>query len=218
MEDRSEWSEARDLDGLTERRPEAVRAWFSSYFAVVHGFVRRRVASCPSLADDVTQDTFLAALGHIREFDPNRGAMLPWLTYIARNCARKALRHAGGEGSIAHEGVAEAGTYPDLAAAPLPEDLLDRGETADRVHAALSALAPHHQRVLESHYLLDRPLIQIATAEGISVAATKSLLHRARIAFKTAFEAVGDLGGRGTTTRGPADRRAGDTTEGVYGR
>ena len=189
---RGEKSETLDLGRLGERRPEDIRIWFESYFAVVHGFVCRRVATCPDLADDVTQDTFLVALRHIHEYDPDRGAMLPWLTYIARNCARKALRRARLVGAV---GIDEAGAgegFPDLDAGPLPEELLARAEMVDRVHGALSALAPHHQRVLENHYFLELPLKQIASAEATTVAAVKSLLHRARLAFKAAFEGSGD--------------------------
>jgi RNA polymerase sigma-70 factor (ECF subfamily) len=180
-----------DLRRLKERRPDDIRIWFESYFAVVHGFVRRRVATYPDLADDVTQDTFLVALRHIHEYDPDRGAMLPWLTYIARNCARKALRRARLVDTVdtAEVGVGEG--FVGLDAGPLPEELLARDEVVDRVHAALSALAPHHQRVLESHYFLEQPLKQIASAEATTVAAVKSLLHRARLAFKAAFEAGG---------------------------
>lgn len=195
-----------DLGRLRQRRPEAVRAWFETYFAVVHGFVRRRVATCPGLADDVTQDTFLVALRQIRDFDPDRGAMLPWLTYIARNCARKALRGARREDSVDLDG-AGVDAYPDLAADRLPEDLLDRAETVDRVHAALSALAPHHQRVLESHYLLGQPLADIADAGATTVPAVKSLLHRARLAFKAAFEAVGRSAERASNEETRSTRR-----------
>jgi RNA polymerase sigma-70 factor, ECF subfamily len=216
MKSRVDGSAALELGRLKERRPEAVRAWFECYFAIVHGFVRRRVAACPSLAEDVTQDTFLVALRQIEEFDPDRGAMLPWLTYIARNCARKALRSVRPEEAVEHDGGVEG--YPDLAAGPLPEDLLGRAETADRVHAALSALAPHHQRVLESHYLLDLPLTQIASAEATTVAAVKSMLHRARLAFKDAFEAVAEPAERTTAWRSPADRRSDDAREGAHDR
>lgn len=185
-------AQAIDLRRLAERRPEDIRLWFESYFAVVHGFVRRRVARYPDLADDVTQDTFLVALRHIHEYDPDRGAMLPWLTYIARNCARKALRRARpvGTADIAEVEVGEG--FLGLDTGPLPEEMLARDEVVDRVHAALSALAPHHQRVLESHYFLEQPLKQIARGDSVTVGAVKSLLHRARLAFKDAFEAGGD--------------------------
>lgn len=197
-----------DLERLQRRQPEAVRAWFQAYFAVVHGFVRRRVATCPGLADDVTQDTFLVALRRIRDFDPDRGAMLPWLTYIARNCARKALREVRAADSVDLDlDGAGVETYPDLAADRLPEELLDRAETVDRVHAALSALAPRHQRVLESHYLLGQPLADIADAGATTVPAVKSLLHRARLAFKAAFEAVGSVRGSAANGTCPAESR-----------
>jgi RNA polymerase sigma-70 factor (ECF subfamily) len=182
-----------DLDRLRERRPEAIEAWFASYVAVVHGFVRRRVAVCPDLADDVTQDTFLAALRQIENFDPERGAMLPWLTYIARNCARKALRErARIVGFMDGANDPAVSHYPPMDDAPLPDELLMRDETVERVHAALASISSPHQRVLERYYVLQQPLKQIARDETTTVGATKSLLHRARLAFKAAFEAGAD--------------------------
>jgi RNA polymerase sigma-70 factor (ECF subfamily) len=176
-----------DLGGLAARRPEAVTRWFETYFDVVHGFVRRRVARRPDLADDVAQETFLVALGRIAEYDPERGAMLPWLTYIARNCARKALRRqARLVGAIEEE---TSGGYPPLDAGPLPEELLERAETVDRVHDALAHLAAVQQHLLESHYVLQQSLKEIAVREDTTVSAVKSRLHRARLAFKAAFEA-----------------------------
>ncbi len=177
-----------DLGRLAARQPDAVTRWFESYFDVVHGFVRRRVARRPDLADDVAQEAFLVALSRIADYDPERGAMLPWLTYIARNCARKALRHqARLVGAIEEEA---SGGYPPLDACPLPEELLDRAATVDRVHDALAQVAPAHQHLLESHYVLQQPLKEIAVREDTTVSAVKSRLHRARLAFKAAFEAL----------------------------
>ena len=182
-----------DLDRLRERRPEAIEAWFASYSGLVHSFVRRRVAACPELTDDVTQDTFVAALRQIESFDPQRGAMLPWLTYIARNCARKALRErAHIVGSVDSSDAPAVGLCPQLDQAPLPDELLMRDETLDRVHAALASLSPPHQRVLEHYYILQHPLEKIARDETTTVGAVKSALHRARLAFRTAFEAGAD--------------------------
>ena len=117
--------------------------------------------------------------------------MLPWLTYIARNCARKALRRARHAGTVDITEAEASEGFPDLDAGPLPEELLVRSETVDRVHAALSALAPHHQRVLEDYYFLEQPLKKIAGTEATTIAAVKSLLYRARLAFKAAFESGG---------------------------
>jgi RNA polymerase sigma-70 factor (ECF subfamily) len=185
---RDELAGGLDFARLAERHPDAVRIWFERYFDIVHGFVRRRVARDPDLTDDVTQETFLVALRRIGEYDPERGAMLPWLTYIARNCARKALRHRARFADTVDEGTGAGEGHAAIDEAPLSEELLTRAETADRVHDAFARIAPQHQRLLESHYILRQPLKQIALEEDTTVSAVKSQLHRARLAFKSAFE------------------------------
>jgi RNA polymerase sigma-70 factor (ECF subfamily) len=191
-----------DLEQLRQRNPSAIETWFAAYVRAVHGFVRGRVAACPDLADDVTQDTFLTALRQIEDYDPDRGAMLPWLTYTARNCARKALRQRArivGSVDAAEPSLAEL--HQPLDTAPLAEELLMREETLERVHATLSCLSPAHQRILESRYILQQSLDEIAATQATTVAAVKSRLHRARLAFKARFEAGTDLEREATSMR-----------------
>ena len=80
----------------------------------------------------------------VNEAPSTVGAMLPWLTYIARNCARKAVRRARltATADIDRAGAGEG--WPALDAGPLPEELLARADTVDRVHWALATLAPPH--------------------------------------------------------------------------
>jgi RNA polymerase sigma-70 factor (ECF subfamily) len=120
--------------------------------------------------------------------------MFPWLTYIARNAIRKALRQSRRHVSV--EALWDAvdermlAGFRALRDAPLADEWLARQETADLVRMALSQIPPQYQRSLEQHYFYDRTLKQAAEIDGTSEGAAKVRLHRARLAFKAAFESI----------------------------
>jgi RNA polymerase sigma-70 factor (ECF subfamily) len=146
------------------------------------------------LAGDVAQETFVTALETIDRFDPRRGDMFPWLTHIARNCIRKILRRRGRDSvlpdfwdTVDHKLTgAIAGIGSDI----FPEALLARKETAELVRMALTNLPLRYQTALRRRYFEELSLHEIAALEGINEGAVKVLLHRARLAFRTAFETI----------------------------
>ena len=54
----------------------------------------------PALADDVTQDVFVAVIRDAHRFEPGRAAVPAWLCGIARNFVRRRLATARGAASI----------------------------------------------------------------------------------------------------------------------
>lgn len=186
----------RQLQSLRRREPRAVERWFLQHADALYTFVYYRVNRDETLAEDVVQETFLTALGKIEAFDPERGAMLPWLTYTARNCIRAALRRRGllktvGDSWDRIDGRLAA-AFKELDSAPLPDELLERRETAELVQMALANIPEKYRTALRGHYCGNRSLEQIAAAEGTTASAVKSLLHRARLAFKAAFQTIAD--------------------------
>jgi RNA polymerase sigma-70 factor (ECF subfamily) len=192
--DESGWTEQRvDVEGLRQGRPDAVEGWFASFSDPIYSFIFYRVGKDRPLAEDIAQETFLTALESISRYDPSRGEMFPWLTYIARNNSRKALRHAR-----RHVGVGRLWDDVDssffaglqrLNGAALPDAVLERQETAELVRLALSQLAPRYQDLLRAHYFAEAT-IPSADPKAPSPGAARVRLHRARLAFKTAFEAA----------------------------
>ncbi len=184
------------MAALRARQPQAVEEWFREYADAVYTFAFYRVGKDPELATEVVQDTFVSALSRIEEYDPRRGLMLPWLTYRCRNSIRKALRQRKGGDALA--GFWEEtdrrllAAYRQLATAPLPGDVLCQQETKELVHLTLASIPGNYQEVLTQHYLEQRSLKDIAASHGLSEGAIKSLLHRARLAFKTAFVTFAD--------------------------
>jgi len=49
------------------------------------------ISGSPAIADDVTQDTFLALIHDAGRYKPDRAAVVPWLLGIARNHVRRSL-------------------------------------------------------------------------------------------------------------------------------
>lgn len=184
------------MQALRGRQPRAVEQWFREYADAVYTFALYRVGKDPDLAEEVVQDTFVTALSQIEKYDPRRGMMLSWLTYGCRNSIRKTLRRRKGGDALA-DVWEEAdrrllAAYRQLATAPLPEDVLHQQETKELVQLTLANIPGNYHQVLAQHYLEQRPLRDIAASHGLSEGAIKSLLHRARLAFKTAFVTFAD--------------------------
>lgn len=183
-----------DVDALRRRRPDAVSAWFDAYADPLYAFVLYRVGRNVDLAAEITQETFTSALVRIQDFDPDRGEMLPWLTYMARNAIRKALRQQ----SRTRTGLEPwrqldrrtAAALGDLEAAPLPDEIVEREETAEMVRSALSTLSARYQRALRQRYFSQLSVREMAEHEKLSEGAVRVLLHRARRAFQEAFEGL----------------------------
>jgi RNA polymerase sigma-70 factor, ECF subfamily len=183
-----------DFQRLRRREKEEVVRWFDTYSDPVYGFIFYRAGRDADLAGDVAQETFATALETIHRFDPSRGEMFPWLTHIARNCIRKHLRRKSRNSALPdfwntvdHQ-LTKAIT--DLNSNILPEELLEKKETAELVRIALTNLPLRYQVTLRRRYFEDMSLQEMAAYEGSSEGAMKVLLHRAREAFRTAFETI----------------------------
>jgi RNA polymerase sigma-70 factor (ECF subfamily) len=194
-----------DLRLLRRRDPTAVARWFEAHVDPLYTFVFYRVGRDEESAADVVQETLLAALRKIEDYDERRGAMLPWLTYLSRNHIRSARRRRSRSTQVGTD-WAEVDrrllrAYAGLSATPLPDEILERQETAELVQMALSNLPESYRLALRQHYCEQRSLAEIARAREITEGAVKSLLHRARQAFKAAFETIATSLGPATPVR-----------------
>lgn len=184
-----------DFHRLRQREKVEVARWFERFADPVYGFIFYRVGRDADLAADVAQETFVTALETIDRFDPDRGEMFPWLTHIARNCIRKALRQRSKDSFLPDfwetidrlltKAVADRGNI-------VLAEQLERKDTAELVRMALTNLPFRYQVTLRRHYFEELSLHEIAALEGSSEGAIKVLLHRARQAFRTAFQGISD--------------------------
>jgi len=150
----------------------------------LYGFVFPLVRGDTQAVADVFQDTWLDAISHIGQFDPQRGELRSWLFGIARRRValhwRKRLARSG-------TAVAARADIPveDLDGAVVPDDVIEHLEQAAVVQASLLALPPERRQVLVDKYVDELSVAQIAARTGKSSKAVESLLSRARGQFRT---------------------------------
>jgi RNA polymerase sigma-70 factor, ECF subfamily len=183
-----------ELRAAQEGDRQAIARFYDAHVDGLYSFVFYRVGRDASLAEDVVQETFTLALSKQTDYDPSRGSLGSWLTVMSRNVIRDYMR--------AHRRTDQlqatweridatlAQTFASMAERPLPGDVLERAETRDLVHMAVANLPDQYRKVLTRKYVDGESLETLAKDLGISVDATKSLLARARRAFR---ETLGTL-------------------------
>lgn len=147
----------------------------------VYGYLLSRCGRVP-LAEDLTAETFLAAVDAVRREDPPP-LTTPWLIGVARHkLADHWRRQAREERHLSAVGWDEAP----------PADPWDQHVDAVRARQVLDDLAPQHRAALTLRYLDDLPVPEVADILERSVHATEGLLVRARAAFRRAYQAGED--------------------------
>lgn len=146
----------------------AFRDIYDEAMPEVYRYVFRRCGGIRSLAEDLTQETFLAVVRTGRAEE----ATLPWLIGIARN---KLLEHWRRERREASR-LARRAALRDESSAPPPD--------ASTVVDALALLPPVHRLAITLRYFDDLPVAEVAEVLGKSVHATESILARARAALR----------------------------------
>jgi RNA polymerase sigma-70 factor (ECF subfamily) len=185
----------RELRDAGKGDADAIGRFYDAHVDGLYAFVFYRVGRDAALAEDVVQNTFALAIERAGDYDPVRGSIGAWLTTLSRNVIRDHLRaHRRADELVATWDRIDhslAQVYQALADEPLPGDVLARAETRDLVNMAIAHLPEQYRRVLARKYVDGEALETLAGELGISVDATKSLLARARRAFRDTFAALG---------------------------
>jgi RNA polymerase sigma-70 factor, ECF subfamily len=175
-------------------QPAAIEQLFDQHADALYAFAFFRVGRDATLAEDIVQETLSLALAKTAEFDASRGSVAAWLINMSRNVIRDHVRQhrRGSQLAATWEKIdlSLSQVFAAMAEQPLPGDVLDRQETRDLVHMAIANLPPQYRTVLLRKYIDDASMTVVAQELGISEDATKSLLARARRAFRDAFFAI----------------------------
>ena len=142
-------------------------------------FIRRKIH--PALAEELTQKTVFDAIKKRDTYDAAKGTCEQWLFTIAKNNLALEMRQR----AIREKPDSDMLKYLEaIDTAPLPDEMLERKETAELVTAALSQIDDKLQAVLKGKYLQNLSARQIGKKMRLSEKAVHNLLYRGRIALK----------------------------------
>lgn len=134
-------------------------------------------------AEDLAQETFLAAYRHLPRFDSTKGTFAAWILTIARRLSLNGLEKS------APAIMAEPPEVEDLENLR-PDRMASRQEAFRALDAALAELSPDHRRAFALAEIEELPHAEIAVIEGISVGTVKSRVSRAKEALRSRLAAV----------------------------
>lgn len=158
----------------------AFRAFYDHALPRVFGYLVSRCGGDSSAAEELAQETFVAAIRERRSFD-GRSDSMTWLIAIARHkLADRFRRQEREERRRLRFTIREVEVDPDAGAWRSTDERVD-------IVGALAALPAMQRAVLVLHYADGLPVRDIATQLAKTDGAVESLLTRAREAFRKAY-------------------------------
>lgn len=155
---------------------------FTALYRRHQGFVYRfalLMSGAASIAEEVTQEVFLALMCEARRYDPARGALPPYLCGIARNHVRRLMERERLYVSLAEEVEAGEGVLlTSLTTGDDPFGNCTRNEVIKLVRQAVLALPAHYREVVVLCDFQELSHAEAALALDCPVGTVNSRLHR----------------------------------------
>ena len=152
---------------------QAFELVYRRYHQAVYRFARAMTGR-PDVAEDVTQEVFIALLNELPRYDPARAGFTTYLYGIARNLSRDHWRRAQRRLVLETIGLESRRSGDD------PFHLLDGTQTAAQVRRAVRALPLRYREVIILCDLHGLAYAEAALVVRSSVSAVRARLHRAR--------------------------------------
>jgi RNA polymerase sigma-70 factor (ECF subfamily) len=155
---------------------EAMAALYRRHGGLVYRFTRQ-MSRNDAIAEEITQEVFLALLTQMDRFDAARGALPTWLCGIARRQLWKYLERSNDAAlfDFDEESAAELQCPSDG-----PVELLLRREAVAAVRAGMDELPPALREVVILCALEEMSYEQAAKVLAVPVGTVRSRLHRAK--------------------------------------
>jgi RNA polymerase sigma factor (sigma-70 family) len=181
----------RELRLLQKGDSCTIERWFDSCAGTLYTFIFYRVDKNHSKALDVVQETLLTALQQIEQYNPEHGSMFDWLAQLSEDHIKKSVASENSPVPLRkmctkiEESLLNA--YRKIATEPLPDEVIERQETAELVQTTLVNIPADYRDVLKEYYYGLKSLKEIAHSVGLKEADIEAILYSARKVFKGAF-------------------------------
>ncbi len=154
---------------------EAYRRFFREYFPRLRAYARQLTQHNEALADDVTQETFLRVVRHIRPIH-SAEELWCWLVLLLRCAFLDAVRKESRHRALLNTYQVDA----EIQSSPSRNTIAGH----EALTAALHRLRHRERRLLVAKYHEDQSYDAIARQHGLSAKAVESRLGRIRAKLK----------------------------------
>lgn len=147
-----------------------------------------------SIAEDVTQEVFLALIREAHRYDPARGPLSAYLYGIARHQVLRCVERDRSYVPLVEE--SEEGEEVTLTPLIAPDDPLNdcaRGEVVKRVRQAVLALPPRYREVVVLCDFQEMSYAEAAVVLGCALGTINSRLHRGHALLLEKLRGAGKL-------------------------
>lgn len=136
----------------------------------------------PAVADDVTQDVFVAVIRDAARFEAGRSSVTAWLCGIARNYVRRRFAQPEAEPLDAEDSESGPAVTPD----PLGD--LTQARELEALRRAVLSLPMRYREAVVLCDLHEMAYADAAEALGCAVGTVRSRLHRGRALLATKMQ------------------------------
>jgi len=169
-------------DRLVERIGNGDREALARLFALEAArliAIARRIVRRRDLAEEIVQESFVAAWRHAPTFDPNRGHARAWLTMIVRNRALNLVRDESRMDLATEDELADYRQRGDAAYAAY--ESLNDGEALKR---CLETLEPQRRQTILLSYVVGYSHGEIAAQLAVPVGTVKAWIRRSVLSLQ----------------------------------
>jgi RNA polymerase sigma-70 factor (ECF subfamily) len=161
------------VDKLRNREPAAVVELCNAYFDRIYRLVFSQVDGDRDVAQDIAQETFLAAFKSAHRFR-GQSKVYTWLYSIANRKVADFYRRRK------REGKHRADPLENQVSEAETDGTVESEETSKSIQQALSCLPLHYKQVLLLKYVEEMPVAEICQVMDRSSKSVEGLLTRAR--------------------------------------
>jgi RNA polymerase sigma-70 factor (ECF subfamily) len=179
-------NEAQVIEKAKQGDENALKTLVDEYAPVIFKFAWN-VCRDQDRAENTTQETLLSVLRKLDQFD-NRSKFSTWLYTIVSNHCMMAARSAKADRYVSLDN--DESPIPELATTHWSDDplsKLERKDTRAHIDEAIAKLSPDYRLIFILRDIQELPTEEVAQITGLSVAAVKSRLHRARAFLRDAL-------------------------------
>jgi RNA polymerase sigma-70 factor (ECF subfamily) len=169
-------NDAQFIKDLRRGDPRAVTRLYNTYADRIYSLVFHQVDRNHEVAQDIVQETFVAALKSVAKFR-NQSKVYTWLCSIANKKVADFYRRQKRQAKYQTMKALETAQIGSDTLAP---DFAETGERQEDARQALSSLPLHYRQVLIFKYVEEMPVSQISKIMERSPKSIEGLLTRAR--------------------------------------